>query len=77
MKYAHWTTFEIRKLRSLHDNGHPTYAQLSEALPRHSISSSLNTARNLGLRGDDLRLRWLRLAHLHFAERDLRNGGVR
>jgi hypothetical protein len=89
VKYSHWTTSEIRKLRALHDNGHPTYAQLSEALPRHSINSSVNTARTLGLRNnlglsvDVLQLRWLRLAHQHFARREAEQsmkgiyGGVR
>jgi hypothetical protein len=76
MKYSHWTTFEIRKLRALHDNGHPTFAQLSEELPRHSINSSLNTARMLGLRNNlglsvnDFQLRWLRMAHQYFASRE-------
>jgi hypothetical protein len=66
-KNATWTTGEIRKMKQMHEASHPTRAELFAAFSNHPPSSVYQVAVGLGLRGNP---RWLRIAHLHFQERE-------
>jgi hypothetical protein len=77
MKHSNWTNQEVRKLHNVHADGNPSLDELVKMFPRHTRGSIKTTARHLGLRRSDLNLKWLKIAHLHFAERDLINGGTK
>lgn len=75
-RHALWTNHEIRRLRKMHKVWRrPSDDMLSAAFPRHSPSSSRQTALALGIRARcechrDQALRWLRLAHEYFQRRE-------
>jgi hypothetical protein len=79
MKYAHWTNHEIRKLRAAHVDGNPSRAELAKMFPRHTCRSIEFTAYHLRLRQpySDFHLKWLKIAHIHFAEREKWRGSTR
>jgi hypothetical protein len=78
MKYAAWMTSERRRLIEMHQARYPRRLELTEAFPRHPYNSIYEMARALGLRRRPLpqplqriqQIRWLRLAHLHFQQRE-------
>ena len=64
----YWTTRECRQLIELHQDRYPTLDELVAAIPKHTRNSISSMCAHLGLRRPNGY--WLRLAHLHFAERE-------
>lgn len=79
LKYAHWTTHEIRRLKQMFAvNRNPGTESLAEAFSRHPIDSTLEMSRRLGLRSKrencvplNRAQHWLRIAHEHFSRREI------
>lgn len=65
---AHWTTRELRLLDEMHQGRRPSQKELFAAFPRHSPEAVRLYAH---LRHPArLDLKWLRIAHQHFARRE-------
>lgn len=67
-----WTTHELRRLAEMHKDRRPSQKELFEAFPRHTMEAVRVYAnqRHPARIGLNLNLKWLRLAHLHFARRE-------
>jgi hypothetical protein len=65
---ACWTNHEISRLVDMHRERVPTVKELLAAFPRHTLGSIRFTCfeRHIG-RHD--RIKWLKIAHLHFSQR--------
>lgn len=84
---ANWTTGEIRRLKQAHADQRPKRADLAALFPRHSLPAISGMASKLGLRTPEKlkktkkirsdHHRWLRIAHLHFSNREIEmRGGI-
>lgn len=74
--YVHWTTHELRLMKSLHESG-ISRAEFVAKFPRHTEASVTAMATKQGVwlkpykvKPDSYHLQWLRIAHRHFARRE-------
>lgn len=66
-----WTNIELYRLTVMYDRGSHSREELRRAFPRHTIENTIARASALGFKRYQLKIRWLRIAHLHFAKREV------
>lgn len=66
---AHWTNFEIRRLKQAYDGTRPSGDILAAMFPRHAVRAVQTRAYKEGLTRQS-QVNWLRLAHEYFARRE-------
>lgn len=70
----HWTNLELYRLAVMYERDQHSREELRKAFPLHTVDNTMARASVLGLKRYHYRqqkLRWLKIAHLHFARREV------
>jgi hypothetical protein len=66
---AYWTMRESRRIEEAHRTDCPTIEDLAAMFPRHTRKEITHRARYLGIKRNQQRARWLKIARDYWAKR--------